>query len=85
MSPMVQFISGPLLLLSGIFLPLTLAPLWIQNVAKFNPIAYVINAMRALFYGNMSDPAVLRGVAVIVPLTLLALFWAARSYRRAVA
>jgi ABC-type multidrug transport system permease subunit len=33
----LQFFLLPLLLLSGVFLPLTLAPGWIQSVAAFNP------------------------------------------------
>jgi ABC-2 type transport system permease protein len=85
LSPLVQFLSGPILLLSGTFLPLSLAPPWLQDIAAFNPVSYVIKAMRALFAGSLTDPAVLRGFAIIVPLTLLALLWAARSYRKALA
>jgi ABC-2 type transport system permease protein len=33
----LQFFLLPLLLLSGVFLPLTLAPGWIQSVAASNP------------------------------------------------
>ena len=84
LAPLVQFLSGPLLLLSGILLPLSLAPLWIQHVADFNPLAYVINTMRALFSGNLGDPAVVRGFALMIPLTILTVWWAARSYRNAI-
>jgi ABC-2 type transport system permease protein len=61
-----------------------LAPAWLQNVAHVNPLSYVIKTMRALFAGNLADPVVMQGFAVIVPLTLLALWWAARSYRNAI-
>lgn len=67
-------------MLSGFLLPMTLAPQWLQNVAAFNPLAYVIRAMRALFAGNLASSAVWQGFAVIVPLTILALWWAAHSY-----
>lgn len=80
----LQFFLLPLLLLSGVFLPLTLAPGWIQNVAALNPFAYAVDAARILFTGELLDPTVLRGFAVLTPLTLLALWWAARSYRKAV-
>lgn len=83
-APIVQFFIAPLLLLSGILLPLTLAPGWIQTVSTFNPFAYTMDAARALFAGDIADPAVVQGFAVLTPLTLLAMWWAARSYRRAV-
>lgn len=85
LSPIVQFLSGPLLLLSGILLPLTLAPNWLQVIAAFNPLAYVMYTMRALFEGNLGDPVVFKGFAIMIPLTVLALWWAARSYRKVVA
>ena len=83
-SSALQFFLLPLLLLCGILLPLTLAPAWIRDVAAFNPFAYAVDAARTLFAGQLVDPTVLRGFAVLIPLTLPALWWAARSYRRAV-
>lgn len=82
LAPIVQILSGPLLLLSGFFLPMTLAPDWLQKVAAFNPLAYVISAMRVLFAGNLASSSVWQGFSIIVPLTILALWWAARSYRK---
>jgi ABC-2 type transport system permease protein len=81
LAPLVQFLSGPMLLLSGILLPLTLAPLWLRRIADFNPLAYIITAMRALFAGNLSDPAVMHGFAIVIPLTIIMVWWAARAYR----
>ena len=46
----------PLMLLSGILLPLTLAPDVLQNVAKFNPFAYAVDASRALVGGDFAPP-----------------------------
>lgn len=80
----VQAFLAPLLLLSGILLPLSLAPDWIQIVSAFNPFAYAMAAARALFAGELKDSSVLRGFGVLVPLTVLALWWAVRSYRKAV-
>ncbi len=80
----LQFFLLPLLLLSGILLPLALAPDWIQTVAAFNPFAYTVDAARTLFTGKLVDSEVLHGFAVLIPLTLLALWWATRSYRKAV-
>lgn len=75
----------PLILLSGVLLPLTLAPRWLQIIAAFNPLAYAVDALRALFLGNFSDTSVVYGFAMITVLAVLALFWAAQSFRRATA
>jgi ABC-2 type transport system permease protein len=85
LAPTINFFLVPLQLLSGIVLPLTLAPLWLQSVAAFNPLAYAVDAARALFNGALADPAVLRGVAVLVVLAVLSGWWAARSFRQAAA
>jgi ABC-2 type transport system permease protein len=60
----------PLLLLSGVFLPLTLAPGVLQKIAGLNPFAYAVDASWALINGNPGDVAV------------LSLVWATRSMRR---
>jgi ABC-2 type transport system permease protein len=84
-SSVVQFALTPLLLLSGVLLPLTLAPDWLQAIAAFNPLAYSIDAMRALFAGRLGDEDVLRGFTIVIFLTVLALLWAGRSYRKVTA
>src|SRR4029077_11180257 len=43
-APLVFTISLPILLLSGVLLPLTLAPDWLQHVAQANPLSYAVNA-----------------------------------------
>jgi ABC-2 type transport system permease protein len=85
LAPTVNFFLVPLQLLSGITLPLSLAPLWIRNVAAFNPLSYAVDAARALFNGALGDVAVLRGFAVLALLALLATWWAAQSFRQATA
>jgi len=81
----LNFFLLPLLLLSGVLLPLTLAPAWIRTVAALNPFSYAVDAARALFGGNLGDVSVLYGFGVMAILALLALSWAARSFRRATA
>jgi ABC-2 type transport system permease protein len=81
----LNFFLFPVLLLSGVFLPLTLAPAWIQNAAAINPFSYAVDAARALFNGDFGDATVVYGFGIIAVLSLLALWWAARSFRRATA
>jgi ABC-2 type transport system permease protein len=85
LASVLNMFTAPLLLLSGIMLPLTLAPQSIRIIAAFNPLAYAVNAARALFNGDLGNTAVVSGFMVIGVLTILALWWAARSFRHATA
>jgi ABC-2 type transport system permease protein len=85
LAPLLNTVTFPMALLSGIYLPLSLAPDWLRTVATVDPLTHAVDAARALFDGHIADAAVLRGVAVLAPLALLALWWAARSFRRGIA
>jgi ABC-2 type transport system permease protein len=78
-------INLPILLLSGVLLPLTLAPQWMRVIAHFNPMYYVVEANRVLATGKIVDGDVALGFLVMVPLTAFILVWATRVYRQAVA
>src|SRR5215467_2105629 len=54
----VNLVALPLLLLSGIMLPLTFAPDILKNIAKANPFNYAVTASRALVAGSLGDLAV---------------------------
>lgn len=73
----------PLMLLSGILLPITLAPDVLQNVAKANPFAYAVNASRALVAGSFGDASVIKAFIIIGVLAIVMTFWATRSMRQA--
>ena len=75
----------PLLLLAGVLLPISLGPLWMQVLAHFNPLYYLVEASRALAVGSFSNPSVWQAFAVLVPLCALVLGWATRIFRKAVA
>lgn len=84
MAPFMQGINLPLLLLSGILLPMTLAPVWLQTLAHFNPLYYAVDASRYLIAGNFSAPAVWQAFALLIPITGIVLVWAARSFQKAI-
>jgi len=85
LAAILNFFLLPILLLSGIILPMTLAPAAIRDIAAFDPFFYAVNAARALFNGNIGDSAVLLGYIIIGALAVLALLWAARSFHNALA
>ena len=53
-----QSLLFPLLILSGMLLPLEAGPRWIQIVGRFNPLTWIVDAERALFAGSWTDPAI---------------------------
>jgi len=56
-----QTLLFPLLILSGMMLPLENGPAWMQVASRLNPLTYVVEAERALFAGTFADPAILYG------------------------
>lgn len=82
LAPTLNTITLPLSLLSGILLPLALAPLWIKNIAKANPFAYAVDASRALFAGSFHSPDIIEGFIIIILLAVLVFWWSMRSLKK---
>jgi len=78
-----QTLLFPVLLLSGILLPLEAAPDWLQALSRLNPLTYVVDAERALFAGELADPAVAIGAAVAAGVAIVGLGIGTRMMRRA--
>ncbi|NUR91503.1 MAG: ABC transporter permease [Nonomuraea sp.] len=82
MSQTLNLFTLPLMLLAGLFIPISFAPHWMQVVAKVNPLYYAVEAGRALFAGNLGAPEVPIAFAVFVVLAVLTTAWSVRSLRR---
>lgn len=85
LASVLNTVATPLLLLSGVTLPLTLAPKVIQAIASVNPLSYEVTAARSLFMGNFADSAIVIGVVFLGILAAAAFVWAARSFRKGTA
>ena len=79
-----QSLLFPLLILSGMMLPLEAGPSWMQTAAKFNPLTYMVDAERVLFGGTFTDPAVLWGTVAAVATCAVGLAVGIRATRRSV-
>ena len=84
LAPVMNTVAQPVLLLSGILLPLTFAPGWLEGVAKWNPFSWAVDGTRALFAGDVDNPRVWQGLLIVAVLTVLAVWWAAREFARSV-
>jgi ABC-2 type transport system permease protein len=85
LAPVVQGLALPLLLLSGIMLPMALAPDWLQTLSQLNPLTHAVDAARALFNGVWDDPQIVVGATVMGILAAVALWVASRAFARATA
>lgn len=83
-APFIFTLSLPLLLLSGVLLPLSFAPGWLRAIAAANPLAYAVDAARAIFNNNLADSSVGLAVAILAVLAAIAITAAARQFNRAV-
>jgi ABC-2 type transport system permease protein len=82
-APLVQGVVMPLLLLSGILLPMALAPDWLRFLSSINPLTHAVDAVRALFNGDWGNPEVAIGVTITAVLAAVAVWIASRSFSRA--
>jgi ABC-2 type transport system permease protein len=83
LAPLVQGIALPLLLLSGILLPMALAPEWLRFISTLNPLTHAVDAARALFNGDWGNPEVAIGVSITTILAVVAVWIASRAFSRA--
>ena len=84
-APLINSIALPALLLSGIFLPMALAPDWLQFLSSLNPMTHAVDATRAVFNGDWGSPEIVLGVAVTSVVAVFAVWFGARAFNRAVA
>ncbi|MET8504524.1 ABC transporter permease [Streptomyces sp. NPDC004787] len=81
--PAVNTLAMPSMLLSGLLLPMTLAPGWLDLLSRFVPFRYLVDAVRDAFVGHYATPAMLYGVLVALGLAALAVTVGTRTFRTA--
>ncbi|MGD6932966.1 MAG: ABC transporter permease [Candidatus Bathyarchaeia archaeon] len=82
LAPTMNTITLPVALLSGIFLPLALAPLWLQYLSKVNPFSYGVNATRDLFVGNFQSIGILEGFIITSLIAVVVFYWSLKSLNK---
>jgi len=81
-APLLNSVITPLVLLSGIILPMTLGPGWLQGIARISPFRYIIDAMRVAYAGQYWNTIMLEGIAVAVGLAVVCLALGSRVFLR---
>jgi ABC-2 type transport system permease protein len=82
MAAIANSLALPLLLLSGILLPMTLAPGWLRTVSNVNPVKHIVDALRALFHGHVVNGTVGVGLLVGAALVALGMAFGTRTFQR---
>lgn len=72
LAPLINSVALPALLLSGILLPMSLAPGWLETMANFNPIKHVVDGLRAVFRGEYLGATSLVGLGLALLMLVLA-------------
>ena len=82
LAPLLNMVSVPVLLLSGIMLPMTLAPGWLQRLAQLNPFSHVVNGARAAFLNDLGNSSLVIGLISAALLAVAGLAVATRTFQR---
>ncbi|CAM5315632.1 ABC transporter permease [Streptomyces tanashiensis] len=81
--PAINTLAMPAMLLSGLMLPMALAPGWLDVVSHLMPFRYLVDAVREAYIGHYTTPTMLYGVLVALGLTALAVTVGTRTFRSA--
>ncbi|MDL9938202.1 ABC transporter permease [Gordonia sp. ABSL1-1] len=82
MAPLINMVMMPILLLSGILLPMTLGPEWLQNLSDFIPFRWIVDAVRATFNGDIATAQVAWGLLSAAVLAALGTWWGTSVFRK---
>ncbi|MER5905659.1 ABC transporter permease [Streptomyces mirabilis] len=81
--PAVNALTMPAMLLSGLMLPMTLAPGWLDVLSHFMPFRYLVDAVRDAYVGSYATAHMLYGVLVALGFATLSVTVGTRVFRKA--
>ncbi|MFC8095852.1 ABC transporter permease [Streptomyces sp. NPDC057301] len=81
--PAVNAMTMPMMLLSGLMLPMTLGPTWLDVLSHFVPFRYLVDAVRDAYVGSYATAPMLYGVLVAIAFAGLAVTVGTRVFRTA--
>ncbi|GAA2531269.1 ABC transporter permease [Streptomyces levis] len=81
--PTVNALTMPSMLLSGLMLPMSLGPAWLDFLSHLMPFRYLVDAVRDAYIGSYATADMLYGVLVALGLAALAVTVGTRLFRSA--
>ncbi|MET7936838.1 ABC transporter permease [Streptomyces sp. NPDC005322] len=82
-APVINSVTMPAMLLSGILLPMSLGPHWLDVASHFVPFRYLVDGVRAAFVGEYGDGKIALASLVATGLAVVAVTVGARLFRQA--
>lgn len=82
MAPVINMVMMPVLLLSGILLPMTIGPDWLLAASDWMPFRWVVDAVRTSFAGDFATAPMVWGSLWATALFALAIWWGTATFRR---
>jgi ABC-2 type transport system permease protein len=82
MAPVINMVMMPVLLLSGILLPMSIGPHWLSRASDFMPIRWIVDAVRSAFGGGFDGSKMFWGTGWAVVLFVLAVWWGTATFRK---
>jgi ABC-2 type transport system permease protein len=66
-------------------IPLAFAPVWVRDVALWNPFAWAANGMQKIFLGHIGAPVVWEAGAILAVLAVVAVVLSSRLFSSEIA
>lgn len=82
MAPVINVVMMPVLLLSGILLPMSIGPGWLVRASDFMPVRWITDAVRGSFLGDFGTDRMLWGSVWAAALFALAMWWGTSTFRK---
>ena len=82
-APVINAMTMPSMLLSGLMLPMSLAPAWLDVLSHVMPFRYLVDAVRDAYVCSYATAHMLYGVLVALGLTVIAVTVGTRVFRTA--
>ncbi|MFF2959739.1 ABC transporter permease [Streptomyces sp. NPDC057963] len=81
--PVINALTMPSMLLSGLMLPMTLGPAWLDVISHCMPFRYLVDAVRDAYVGSYTTTHMLYGVLMALAFAWSAVTAGTRVFRRA--
>lgn len=82
MAPVINMVMMPILLLSGILLPMNIGADWLLRLSSVMPTKHIVDAVRGFFTDAVPMSTYLAGTAWAVLMCALAVWWGTATFRR---
>lgn len=82
LAQLLNSLAVPLLLLSGILLPMSLAPRWLYLLSRVNPFSHVVDGARAAVRGDFGSGSLVVGLLAALALAVAGVAAGTRTFHR---